>query len=381
MSYNHILMAEKFCCNLIVMSNKAVKEFLKKRIEVFVNVVVNLFCYESFKSGSVLLTSIADLQFISKSMLYHLRSQMPTVLKEAFHRNGLFMSFIPGRVTKVFVCDASVETMETSSTALPTELANPATGAEVVGHRKTCSGVHIIIIIHFPSSGGDLAIHSTELLHNYANCDTRVLEMGTFVKHWATARRIQRPLNSDPLFHTSIGLRELQWIEGCEVFYWRDVSAIKKAAHQGKLTRNKQPVVELLRGFFDYYSAGKFITGRRRFCYKTDVVSVRISGGLTTKNEKGGDVSEGGEHVNPARGRQRYYLAIEDPFRTKLNVAGGDNMRGLSVIKDEFARARNIILITDNGGIGDDLFRPKVSPQNKPNLQRELHDLGLANTQ
>ncbi|EEH43969.1 uncharacterized protein PADG_00258 [Paracoccidioides brasiliensis Pb18] len=270
--------------------------------------------------------------------------------------------------------------METSSAALPTELANPATGAEVVGHRKTCSGVHIIII-HFPSSGGDLAIHSTELLHNYANCDTRVLEMGTFVKHWATARRIQRPLNSDPLFHTSIGLHELQWIEGCEVFYWRDVSAIKKAAHQGKLTRNKQPVVELLRGFFDYYSAGKFITGRRRFCYKTDVVSVRISGGLTTKNEKGWDVSEGGEHVNPARRRQRYYLAIEDPFRTKLNVAGGVNMRGLSVIKDEFARARNIILITDNGGIGYDLFRPKVSPQNKPNLQRELHDLGLVNTQ
>ncbi|EEH39060.2 hypothetical protein PAAG_01522 [Paracoccidioides lutzii Pb01] len=313
LSYNHILRAEKFRCNLIVVSNKAVKGFLKEEID-----------------------------------------------------------------------------------------PNTATGAEVVGHRKTCSGVHIII--HFPSSGGDLAIHSTELLHNYANCDTRVLEMGTFVKHWATARRTNDPstrtLSSygyilmilhfllnvvDPpvlpnLQHTSIGLRELQWIEGCEVFYWRDVPARKKAAHQGKLTRNKQPVVDLLRGFFDYYSAGKFITGRRRFCYKTDVVSVRISGGQMAKNEKGWDVSEGGDHVNPARRRQRYYLAIEDPFRTKLNVAGGVNMRGLSVIKDEFARARNIILITDNEDIGDDLFRPKVSPQNEPNLQHELHDLGLANT-
>ncbi|ODH50477.1 hypothetical protein GX48_03438 [Paracoccidioides brasiliensis] len=281
--------------------------------------------------------------------------------------------------------------METSSTALPTELANPATGAKVVGHRKTCSGVHIIII-HFPSSGGDLAIHSTELLHNYANCDTRVLEMGTFVKHWATARRIQRPLNSDPLFlrlclndppFPSKRRRTSCSPKTCSTpaLVSANSSGLRgKAAHQGKLTRNKQPVVELLKGFFDYYSAGKFITGRRRFCYKTDVVSVRISGGLTTKNEKGWDVSEGGEHVNPARRRQRYYLAIEDPFRTKLNVAGGVNMR-VSVIKDEFARARNIILITDNGGIGYDLFRPKVSPQNKPNLQRELHDLGLANTQ
>jgi DNA polymerase sigma len=217
--------------------------------------------------------------------------------------------------------------------------------------------------------------------------------MALFVKQWAKTRNINDPhhgtlssygyilmllhylLNvADPpvvpnLQHCNLGVRELEWIQGCEVFYWRDEIEIAKAAETKGLTLNRQSTASLLREFFAYYTCeGYSGQGRNprssRFSWANDVVSIRNHGGLRRKTEKDWLRVK----VDDTGTRHYYLLAIEDPFETNHNVGHTVNWRGVCAIRREFQRAYMIInrvkLIpgtgwewrTDSGVIGEDFF-------------------------
>ncbi|PGH17522.1 hypothetical protein AJ79_01122 [Helicocarpus griseus UAMH5409] len=340
---------------------------------------VDLRCYGSFRSGFAMPTSDLDLQFISNNIPYRLQSSIPFALRQAYINRGIYCEEVLEKCAKLIVCDANHDKNE----SLSTNAVAPKLYTSYSDHRQSCTANHCII--RFPSRNADLSMHSTELLRCYRACDDRVYDMGIFIKRWAAARQINNPsantlssygyilmilhylLNvTDPpvipnLQHCNIGFRELEWVEGEEVFYWRNIAEIVKAADQRKLTRNRQSVPSLLRGFFDYYSGGGYVPGRRRFCYKDDVVSIRSCAGRVTKRERGIWASNGNgvDNTNLPKKRQRCFLVIEDPFRACLNIATTVDWEGVWVIRNEFARARDIIEAIDCGEIGEDFFAPR----------------------
>src|SRR5436305_13240351 len=63
--------------------------------------------------------------------------------------------------------------------------------------------------------------------------------------------------------------------QGYDVRFWRDERAIKRSAEQGFLSRNRETVGSLLRGFFEYFSYEGNHVIMRGFHWGTDVLSLR----------------------------------------------------------------------------------------------------------
>ncbi|RMZ87914.1 hypothetical protein DV736_g4858, partial [Chaetothyriales sp. CBS 134916] len=209
-----------------------------------------------------------------------------------------------------------------------------------------------------------VALVNTRLLREYCAYDPRVAEVGVFVKTWAKLRDINTPywgtLSSygyvlmvlhylmnvvkPPVIPNlqALAVDDDAWTptSSVELFegkydtrFWTDKDKI--ANFKRSTPRNRESAGHLIRGFFWYYSA------REGFNYKFDVISLRTRGGLIKKQPKGWTEAKWAEGNRGVR--QRYLLAIEDPFETEHNVARVVGHSGLRAIRDEFRRAWDII--------------------------------------
>ncbi|KAK4134401.1 hypothetical protein BT67DRAFT_434456 [Trichocladium antarcticum] len=310
--------------------------------------------------------------------------------------------------------------------------------------------------LEFPNSGvgvqcdvnfsAHLALHNTLLLRCYSHCDPRVRPLVLFVKHWAKVRRINTPYRGTlssygyvlMVLHYLVNIAQpfvcpnLQQLapppnpnldprqaddtvtcRGYNVRFWRDEAGIQRLARDNVLTQNREPVGQLLRGFFEYYAKGgntlTAVPGARGFDWGRDVISMRTHGGLLNKQQKGwtgaktvvevmpADSAAAGDGENtthqaaPADGaaaaaaaaaavasvggsvapppqqgpakvevkevRYRYLFAIEDPFELDHNVARTVTHSGIVNIRDEFRRAWRIIMSAGGRGPGHGPYR------------------------
>ncbi|KAL8963920.1 MAG: hypothetical protein Q9183_004846 [Haloplaca sp. 2 TL-2023] len=232
-----------------------------------------------------------------------------------------------------------------------------------------------------------LAIHNSTMLRCYNMCDHRVKPMVLFVKAWAKRRKINSPYHgtlssygyvlmvlhylvniTSPPICPNLQLVDMamrddspgnsQLVNGQNVRFWRDETAIRQWAKAGQITQDRlSSVGSLLRGFFHYFAVQ---TGG--FSWSQEVLSLRTPGGILTKNQKEwtaaktvvlDPVEEGqkGQEV-----RQRYLFAIEDPFEIDHNIARTVVHNGIVAIRDEFRRANRLIHEAGNGTPSEDLF-------------------------
>lgn len=251
------------------------------------------------------------------------------------------------------------------------------------------TGVGVQCDINFSNP---LALHNTLLLRCYSHSDPRVRPMIIFVKAWAKKRKINSPYHGTlssygyvlMVLHYLINiasppvLLNLQTtqkavedrsphndeiIDGYTVRFWRSENEIIDLARSGRLANNtRDNVGSLLRGFFHYYAQQGYYSPHGGFCWPKDIISIRTNGGIVPKNEKGwteaktitieptnadGDVREI---------KQRYLLAIEDPFEIDHNVARTVVYHGVRAIRDEFQRAHGIVQNVGPGVPNVDLF-------------------------
>ncbi|TKX25684.1 hypothetical protein C1H76_2334 [Elsinoe australis] len=239
-----------------------------------------------------------------------------------------------------------------------------------------------------------LGIHNTHMLYCYSLCDPRVRPMILFVKAWARKRKINNPYSGTlssygyvlMVLHYLINVARpavvpnlqmwadrlnapLRNIDGWEVHFWGDEDAITKAAQNGEMTGNGDPLGALLKSFFQYYASTQNGFG---FVWMKDVLSLRTPGGVLTKEEKGWTGAKT-ETTDLKEVRHRYLFAIEDPFELTHNVARTVTHPGIVAIRDEFRRAWRILGAVGNGftprdgGLMDDLVEefPTESTQDE----------------
>ncbi|KAL8285948.1 hypothetical protein RB597_002835 [Gaeumannomyces tritici] len=272
-----------------------------------------------------------------------------------------------------------------------------------------------------------LALQNTLLLRCYSHTDPRVRPLVLFVKHWAKVRGINTAYRGTlssygyvlMMLHYLVNIAqpfvcpnlqqlakptnphltpaEKEATENCkgrDVRFWRDEEEIKRLAAEGRLNQNQESIGHLLRGFFEYYAqSGTMSTSAYRgFDWGREVISLRTSGGLRMKQDKGWTgakttierqpktpsavpaVLATSEPSPPLPGtpqaqrqstdalasppptavtprpfsevkevRHRYLFAIEDPFELEHNVARTVTHNGIVSIRDEFRRAWRII--------------------------------------
>ncbi|KAF2398449.1 PAP/OAS1 substrate-binding domain-containing protein, partial [Trichodelitschia bisporula] len=224
------------------------------------------------------------------------------------------------------------------------------------------TGVGIQCDINFTNS---LAIHNTRLLRCYSLCDVRVRPMVLFVKEWARRRKINsaysgtlssygyvlmvlhylihvaKPPVLPNLLHMSGGAVVTE--QGYKFSFYDDEDAIRRAAAAGNITTNTMPLGVLLRNFFHYYGELSAMGAEDRgFNWTRWVLSLRSPHGLLWKEEKGWTAAKNAVMTDKVV-RQRYLLAIEDPFETDHNVARTVTHNGIVAIRDEFRRALSIM--------------------------------------
>ena len=293
-------------------------------------------------------------------------------------------------------------------------------------------GVGIQCDINFSNP---LGIHNTALLRCYSAADVRVKVMVLFIKAWASHRRINSSYNgtlssygyvlmvlhylvnvaSPPvcpnlqLEHPSLRLPvpefdcQGNWgatppagppnvndpksfCNGWDIRFWRDEAMIEQLASQGKMTANKEPIGSLLRGFFHYFAhQGPQVT-LGGFRWIQDVLSLRSPGGILSKQEKqwtGAQMALMSDAGGSERQiKQRYLLAIEDPFERDHNVGRPVTHFGVCAIRDEFRRAWKILEAVGVGKRVDDLFEevvdiaPQRAEQNEVGKSKEANQEG-----
>lgn len=251
------------------------------------------------------------------------------------------------------------------------------------------TGVGIQCDINFSNP---LALHNTLLLRCYSHSDPRVRPMIIFVKAWAKKRKINSPYHGTlssygyvlMVLHYLINvanppvLLNLQTtqkavedrsphndeiIDGYPVRFWRSENEIIDYARSGRLANNtRDNVGSLLRGFFHYYAQQGYYSPQGGFCWPKDIISIRTNGGIVPKNEKGWTEAktitiESTSSDGDAREiKQRYLLAIEDPFEIDHNIARTVVYHGIRAIRDEFQRAHGIVQNVGPGVPNVDLF-------------------------
>lgn len=238
-----------------------------------------------------------------------------------------------------------------------------------------------------------VAIYNTALLRCYCKCDPRVREMVLAVKAWAKARKVNNPYHGTlssygyviMVLHYLMNIAQppvipnLQQVaqknrakkrpppppkmcEGMDVTFFDDEREISRMAKAGQATINREMLGSLLRGFFRYYA------DHRGFHWTKNVISIRTAGGLMTKEMKSwtGARWDGSEKTV----RQRYLLAIEDPFEIHHNIARTVGHSGIVAIRDEFRRALDILNNVQSipgagwqwrnpdGTVGEDFYQP-----------------------
>ena len=253
------------------------------------------------------------------------------------------------------------------------------------------TGVGIQCDINFANS---LGIHNTHMLRCYSLTDPRVRPMVLFVKSWAKRRKINSSYSGTlssygwvlMVLHYLVNVatppvcpnlqhylqqttdinsladrfKDAKKINGYDVRFWRNEDEILRAAQEGRLTQNRQPLASLLCGFFRYFASQGGHYGRQtNFYWTSEVLSLRTPGGILTKQDKGW-VSATTIVTAEKKVTNRYLFAIEDPFEIDHNVARTVTHRGIVTIRDEFRRAGRILgaigrSMEPEGGLFDEL--------------------------
>ncbi|KAL9127703.1 MAG: hypothetical protein Q9217_003476 [Psora testacea] len=219
-----------------------------------------------------------------------------------------------------------------------------------------------------------LALHNSVLLRCYSICNSRVRPMVLFVKVWAKKRKINSayestlssygyvlmvlhylvnvaspPVVPNLQHYPRIQRDELSSktveVNGYNVQFFRNENILRKLAATGQLTSNQESLGSLIRGFFQYFGSN----GLNSFHWMREVLSLRTLGGILTKQSKGW-VAAKTETIDAGPGshetkdiRQRYLIAIEDPFETHHNVGRTVSHDGIVAIRNEFRRAHGLI--------------------------------------
>lgn len=248
-----------------------------------------------------------------------------------------------------------------------------------------------------------LGVHNTRMLRTYAMCDSRVQDMVLFVKvsqppcsvnryltsflfatnieqWWAKKKQINSPYHGTlssygyalmiihfltnivkPPVLTNLQTRSIpKDTEPKDVFnddgegpyriwYAKDVQSLPELS-------NKMHIGQLLREFFEYYTFN--------FSWERDVVSIRTPGGLLTKEGKcwtSARVRPGRE--NDSQVKDRYLLAVEDPFEIPHNVGRTCNVSGVKRMKEEFRKAIWLMRLRDGGKKMADCLFLEESPE------------------
>lgn len=247
-----------------------------------------------------------------------------------------------------------------------------------------------------------LALHNSLLLKCYSLCDPRVRKMVLFVKAWAKKRKINSPYHgslssygyvlmvlhylvniaSPPVvpnlqknrnaFSDEVSTKEVE-LDGHDIRFFRNEAAIMDIQQRQAMTTNKETIGSLLRGFFHYFAQQEGSAPDGGFRWIQYVLSLRSQGGLLTKHGKGwtGARTEKTETMGPdpqtKHVRQRYLLAIEDPFEIEHNIARTVAHGGIVAIRDEFRRAHWLIQnLGRDGRRSEHLF---AEAEDKSNLQ------------
>ena len=263
------------------------------------------------------------------------------------------------------------------------------------------TGVGIQCDINFSNH---LALHNSHLLKCYSMCDRRVRLMVLFIKAWSKKRKINTPyhgtlssygfvlmvlhylinvvrppvlinLQQTPYAFTDELSAKIVELEGHNVQFLRNEAVIETLVKRNAITQNTESVGSLLCGFFRYYARQGYGNSAGGFAWTSDVLSLRTIGGIVTKSAKGwtGAKTETVELKGPGPQqtkdiRQRYLLAIEDPFETEHNIARTVVHSGIVAIRDEFRRALTLV---ENAGFmprkgREDLF---AEAEDRENLQ------------
>ncbi|MDI1486161.1 MAG: hypothetical protein OHK93_004352 [Ramalina farinacea] len=247
-----------------------------------------------------------------------------------------------------------------------------------------------------------LAIHNSTLLRCYSLCDKRVRPMVLFVKIWAKKRKINSAYESTlssygyvlmvlhylmnvasppiipNLQHFSLpspdpGSTQPTELGGYNIRFYRNEDELSRLAWFGHLPGSQNPasLETLIRGFFHYFGSNDNF---HNFHWMRDCLSLRTIGGIVPKESKGWTAAKT-EIVNAAGGpketkdiRQRYLIAIEDPFETHHNVGRTVSHEGIVAIRDESRRAN--YLITHAGRTGPNGKREDLMGEHagRPNL-------------
>ncbi|KAH6616572.1 hypothetical protein C7974DRAFT_379456 [Boeremia exigua] len=263
------------------------------------------------------------------------------------------------------------------------------------------SGVGIQCDINFANP---LGIHNTHMLRCYSLTDPRVRPMVLFVKAWAKRRKINSSYSGTlssygwvlMVLHYLVNVasppvcpnlqhylphatdmnslaerfKDATTIGGYEVRFWRNEEEIIRAAQEGRLMQNRQPLASLLCGFFRYFASQGGHYGRQNnFYWTSEVLSLRTPGGILSKQEKGW-VSATTIVTAEKKVTNRYLFAIEDPFEVDHNVARTVTHRGIVTIRDEFRRAGRILVavgkgMEPEGGLFDELIEEAPAPAAK----------------
>jgi terminal uridylyltransferase len=275
-------------------------------------------------------------------------------------------------------------------------------------------GVGIQCDINFENP---LGIHNTHMLRCYSMTDPRVRLIVLFVKAWAKRRKINSSysgtLNSygwvlmvlhylvniaqppvcPNLQHSIPQPKDVSQLEnffkdptigGYTVRFWRNEQEIMQAAQSGQLSRNRQSIGELLRGFFQYYASlpsyGNYGPRPPQFFWTNEVLSLRTLGGIRSKQDKGW-VSAKTTITAEKKVTNRYLFAIEDPFELDHNVARTVTHRGIVAIRDEFRRAWRILGaigkgMEPQGGIFDEVIEETPPPKEEVK-KMGMEDVGV----
>ncbi|KAJ4342227.1 hypothetical protein N0V87_001212 [Didymella glomerata] len=305
------------------------------------------------------------------------------------------------------------ESADRKATPADAEAATPNTQENQPRREKQWHREKVLGPLDFPKTGvgiqcdinfaNPLGVHNTHMLRCYSLTDSRVKPMVLFVKSWAKRRKINSsysgtlssygwvlmvlhylvnvasPAVCPNLQHyvpqatdmnsLSSRFKDAKKISGYDVRFWRNEEEILRAAHEGRLTQNSQPLASLLCGFFQYFASQGGYGRQNNFYWTQEVLSLRTSGGILSKQEKGW-VSATTIVTAEKKVTNRYLFAIEDPFEIDHNVARTVTHRGIVTIRDEFRRAGRILGavgrgIVPEGGLFDEVIEDAPTPTTK----------------
>ncbi|KTW29973.1 uncharacterized protein T551_01917 [Pneumocystis jirovecii RU7] len=224
-----------------------------------------------------------------------------------------------------------------------------------------------------------LAIYNTNLLTTYSKCDHRVRKIILFIKYWAKRRKINDPYHGTLssygyvllVLHYLMNIISIPLLpnlqrmkatpgkllvqseiecDGFNVWFFKDIDTSRP------FSSNMDSLGKLVYGFFYYYAY--------QFNWRDHVVSIRSQTGLLTKKDKGW--TQAVERVSASDNvfKDRYVLAIEDPFEITHNVGRTVNRQSAHMIRGEFFRASKLSGSRVKSKICDELCEERIVSDN-----------------